>query len=43
MKYTVIPRGELNTKIRAANATNTLPELIYTYTYTYTYAAWHTG
>src|SRR5437867_12018481 len=31
VKYTVIPWGDLNTKIRAANATNTLPDLIYTY------------
>ncbi len=37
VKYTVIPWGDLNTKIRAANATNTLPDLIYTY------AASHSG
>src|SRR5262249_25332396 len=37
VKYTLIAWGELNTKIRAANATNTLPDLIYTY------AASHTG
>jgi multiple sugar transport system substrate-binding protein len=37
VKYTVVPWGELNTKIRAANATHTLPDLIYTY------AASHAG
>ncbi|HEY8477059.1 MAG TPA: extracellular solute-binding protein [Chloroflexota bacterium] len=31
VKYTVIPWGDLNTKIRTAHATNTLPDIVYTY------------
>ena len=30
VKYTVIPFGDLSTKIRAANAANTLPDMVYT-------------